>query len=135
MKEKVYFGVEHKEKFYLPDTNKEQWIEVRVLNASQRAAYLNSLGELSQTTPEGKITVDATHAADWELKLLEAAVAGYKVKVMENGETKTVEGSDPNEWSNLYAMMNASITERLMNKVRELNPWLLPTESADEKKN
>lgn len=135
MAEKVYFGVEIKEKFYLPETNKEQWIEVRKFNASQKSLYLNSIGGLSKMSSDGKaLTMDTTKAGDLEGKILELAVVGYRVNVIEGGETKLLEGIDPNEWSRLYKMMDASIAEGLLAVVKQLNPWLLPLPDQDKKK-
>ena len=131
--EKVFFGVEVKEKFHLPES-KEQWIEVRKLNASQKALYLNSIGEMSRSNPDGTIVIDTTKAGNWEKKLLELAVCGYKVYVQEGDQQKLVEGNDPNQWASLYDTMDSDITSDLVSFVQKLNPWLLPVREEDKKK-
>jgi len=121
----VFFGVDVYEKFYLPGTDKQQWIEVRKLNAGQKALYSNSLGEMSQSNPDGTITVNTARAGELDKKILELAVAGYKVKMKSaDGSTKVVEGTDVAEWNSLYEIMDANLIDGLMEVVRKVNPWL-----------
>ena len=132
--EKIYFGVEQKEKFYLPGTKKEQWIEVRKLTAAQKAQYLSSVGEMAKVRPDGTVDYDTTRIGEMERKILKLAVCGYRVKVVENGETKLVEGNDEAEWEKLYEVMDPDIGEKLMVVVQKLNPWLTTPSAEDKKK-
>ena len=121
----TFFGVDYREKFYLPETGKDQWIEVRKMNASQKALYSNSVGEMTQSNSDGTLTMNTARAGELDQKILELAVAGYKVKVKgEDGSTKVIEGSDLAEWNSLFAKMDATLIDPLMEVVRKLNPWI-----------
>lgn len=133
---KVFFGVEHKEKLYLPETNNEQWIELRKFSAAKRAEYFNSIGELSKAvkSEDGKyeFVPDPSKIGLLHRKMIELSVCGYNVYVMENGEPKLESGFDSAVWEKIYSTMTDDIESELLKLIYKLNPSLGVTE---EKKN
>ena len=138
---KVYFGVDHKEKYYLPDTNNEQWIEIKKMKVAKKADYQNSLGELSEArevenkdgTKQIVLFPNPAKMGMLHKKLMDSSVVNYNVYMLdEKNEPKLETGFDFNIWNKLYETMDEEIENGLVNLIYKLNPSL---GVSNEKKN
>jgi hypothetical protein len=134
---KVFFGVEQKEKYYLPETNNEQWIEVKKMKAAKKSEYFNSIGEMSKVNKrdDGKLDFipDPTKIGMLNRKLIDLSVVSYNVYMLdEKSEPKLETGFDINVWNKLYETMDEEIENGLIGLIYKLNPSL---GTSSEKKN
>lgn len=138
----VFFGVEHTEKFYLPNTNEEQWIEIKKLSAAKKSDYHNSLGELSELkevknedgTKGYSLVPNPSKVGLMNKKLMEVAVVGYNVYIMnEAGQPELKTGYDSNVWRIIYETMDESIEKSLIDEINKLNPSLQSKKESEKK--
>lgn len=130
-KKKVYFGVEERVKYYLPETEEEQWIEHKKLKEGERRQYEDSSQKrISMNTQTNMVEMDMALGADRQ-SLFDAAVVAFKILRNENGED--VEVTDMSRWPEIRDEMPGDISQSLLESIRELNPWLQPDEEVKKK--
>lgn len=139
---KVYFGVQTKEKFYLPDTNEEQWIEVRKLAQAGKNNYNNSIGELSKInvtinddgTKTFDMIPDPTKMGMIDKKKIDASVVGYNVYVQnEDGQSELKTGFEQTVWDKIYDTMDGDIADGLLKLIIKLNPFMDVSPKSEKK--
>lgn len=130
---KVYFGAEQKKKFYLPETDKEQWIEHRKLNEGQRRQYEDATSRHIEMKEDKTIGMDLAIGSDRKA-LFDAAVVGYRVLEKDDaGNVQEVTGYEQGVWDRISNKMPGDVAQLLLEDIKDFNPWLKPTE-PDKKK-
>lgn len=142
-KRKVYFGVSKTDRFVLPETNSEDYIDVRRLNEGQRARYEDRVAKKVEMTNNGdeKQTVQMQLQSGTDRHVLfELSVIRYKITlqngVNEAGEPilEVKEGNGGKDFIQLVDTMDSELGQDLFEFIKKLNPWLSRSVEDTEKK-
>lgn len=126
-----YFGVDVEEKVFLPD--KVSYVIVQELNEGERRKYLNKTNKdirLERQTGDAHLRM-AT--GDERFYLLQSAIVGWNL-VSFNKKTNEMQALPFNR-QNLDRFLEETrpkVLDKVEEKVREMNPWLLPAEITVE---
>ncbi len=131
MANKIYFGADVTEKYYL-DTEKTQWIEYKKMTEGQRRQYEAMTSQpiiINQLTQEMKMD---SRVGEDRKALFDTAVIGYKIfwgneETIRESHKNNGQWPSPSEWEEVRDAMSSDISQALMASIIELNPWILPT--------
>jgi len=129
---KVYFGTDDRVKVFLPET-KDQYFEIQKMTEGKRRKYEEQTDApitMNQQTQDMtmQISLGKQRAA-----LIDTSVVAYElfwgaegVKMSNKKENDT--WVDSAGWDKVRDGMPSDIAELIVEKIRELNPWLNPTQ-------
>jgi hypothetical protein len=123
----VYFGKLQTRKFTLPST-KDQYIEHRKLDEEQRQNYEDATSRKMTVKEGNEVELEVLTGSDRK-SLFDNAVVGYNVYVMEGGKPVLKSGYNKADWDKLQKEMDAELGQKLLEDIRDFNPWLVPADS------